>query len=236
MFRRKYFIPIAFIFGLICILFVWFGNPNSVYTLTREDGFIENLTALFYFIGFIISVISINKREKVFLPILWVILCFVFLGEETSWFQRIFNYNVEAVESINAQGEFNLHNLKVFQGENSSGLFVDGKIKEDGLKGFFRTTQNWFRLGFFGYFVILPLIIINKKIKNLLQKIGYKPPNFKFIIAIIIVFLLSFVLAIFSPENIKSSMAETREMLYSAFILTYILVYIWPLKKEKRLQ
>lgn len=235
MFHRAYLIPISFIFGLVCILFVWLGNPDFIHLITREDGFIENLTALFYLIGFSISFISIYKNKRLFLPILWAVLCFVFLGEETSWFQRLLNYNVEAVESISSQGEFNLHNLEIFESGYGE-LIVDGKITEDGLKNFFRSTQNLFRLGFFGYFVILPLVFFNKKIKNLLQKIGYIPPNLKFIIAIIIVFLLSFVLAFYSPENIKSYMAETREMLYAGFILTYILVYIWPLKKEKLLK
>ena len=45
------------------------------------------------------------------MAIVWLVLCVLFLGEEVSWFQRVFGYSVPAVEAINSQGEFNLHNI-----------------------------------------------------------------------------------------------------------------------------
>jgi len=213
------------------VLFVWFGEPNFVLEITEEDGFIEYLTAVFYLLGFILAFIAIFKRKKrLILAIVWAILCFVFLGEETSWFQRILNYSVPGVENLSSQNEFNLHNLEIFAGDS---LFVDGKISKAGIVNFLKNTQNIFRLGFFGYFLILPLFTFNKKIKKLLTKIGYAKPSSKFILVLLIVMVLAFILAILSPEEIKMAMAETREMLYAFFIFLYVGIYIWAQNKTQ---
>lgn len=230
MFKNKWLLPFSLIFGLICILFIWFGDPDFVYKITREDGSIEYLTALFYFLGVVLGGITIFKsKKKLLFPIVWTLLCFVFLGEETSWFQRVFNYSVPAVEQVSAQKEFNLHNLEIFKGDH---LFVDGKLSNAGIINFLKSTQNIFRLGFFGYFLVIPILMFNKKIKNFLLKIGYQSPSFKFILFMLIVLVLSFVLAILSPENVKMAMAETREMLYAYYIFIYIGIYYWQKRSE----
>lgn len=221
-----------FSFGLISVLFVWLGNQSYVYEITREDGIVENLTAIFYLLGLIFGVISIFKNKKILFPIIWTILCFIFLGEETSWFQRIFNYSVPAVEGVNAQNEFNFHNLELFKGDK---LFVDGKLSKLGIINFLKSTQNVFRIGFFGYFLVLPMLLFIPRIKKFMLKIEYVKTDFKFILITCIVFGLSFLLAIYSPFNKKMALAETREMLYAFFILIYILFYIWHRNKQKRI-
>lgn len=46
----------------------------------------------------------------------WVLLMFVFAGEELSWGQRLFGFATpEVVGRSNIQNEFNLHNLAFFQ-------------------------------------------------------------------------------------------------------------------------
>ena len=61
-------------------------------------------------------------------------------------------------------------------------------------------------------------------------KIGYKKIDTVFILILLFVFSLSFFLVFFSPENIQSALAETREMLYAFFIMMYVIAYIWPNK------
>ena len=230
MFKNKWLLPILLIFGLFWILFIWFGEPNYVDRITREDGPIEYLTALFYLLAVILGLITIFKRKKKLLfPIVWTLLCFLFLGEETSWFQRIFNYSVPAVEQVSGQNEFNIHNLQIFSGDS---LFVDGKLSKAGIINFLKSSQNIFRLGFFGYFLVIPILMFNKKIKNFLLKIGYENPSFKFLLYMLTVLILSFVLAILSPELIKMAMAETREMLYAYYIFIYIGMYYWQNNKS----
>jgi len=213
------------IVSVLSIALVWFGDKSSVLQLTEEDGVIESITAVFYLFGFIIGLITIFKRKRLFFPIIWTILCFLFLGEETSWFQRILNYSVPAVENVSEQNEFNLHNLNVFEGES---LFVDGKLNKNGLIGFFMSSQNMFRLGFFGYFLILPVLLFMSRFNKFMKKIGYVKTDYKFILILCVVFGLSFILAIYSPVDTKMAFAEVREMLYAFFIFMYICVYIWP--------
>ncbi len=229
MLKKHYLKVILLLVGITTVLFVWRGEFNFVYDITREDGVIENITAFLYFIGLLFCVFAMIKSKNKFLPILWMLLCFLFLGEETSWFQRFFNYSVEAVESINEQGEFNIHNLKFFQGDE---LFVDGELNKMTFLDFIQSTQNIFRIAFFGYFIVLPILFNVKKISNLLQKIQYIKPSLAFRGILLIVFGLSFVLAIYSTLDRKMAIAETREMLYALFILIYVIFYIWADKKQ----
>lgn len=224
-------VRILFYFGLLSLLFIWLGKQSYVYQITREDGIVENLTAIFYLLGFIFGLRAIFKNKQLLFPIIWTILCFFFLGEETSWFQRIFNYSVPAVENVNAQNEFNLHNLELFKGDK---LFVDGQINKMGMINFLKSTQNLFRLGFFGYFVGLPVLLFIPRIKRFLLKKGFPKTDFKFILVILIVFGLSFILAIYAPFDRKMAFAETREMLYAFFIFVYILFFIWLRNRQKQ--
>ena len=75
--------------------------------------------------------------------------------------------------------------------------------------------------------------MFNNKIKNFLLKIGYENPSFKFLLYMLTVLILSFVLAILSPELVKMAMAETREMLYAFYIFVYIGIYYWQNNKSE---
>lgn len=225
---------ILILFGLFSIIYIWLGEQDYVYKITREDGFIENLTAIFYLLGFIIGIVTISKlrnnRKALLFPIIWTLLCFVFLGEETSWFQRLFNYSVPGVENVNAQNEFNFHNLAIFKGED---LFVDGKLSKLGVLNFLKSTQNLFRIGFFSYFLLFPLLmLLFKKVKHFFNKIGYIKPHNYFTFGVIIVFGCSFVFAIISSLEKKMALAETREMLYAFFIFMYLWIYIKNIDKN----
>lgn len=214
--RNSVVVLATLLFALASLLFVWFGNKPTVISFTNEDGVVEYLSALFYLIGIILGVIAIFKSDRVFLPVIWTILCFIFLGEETSWFQRIFGYSVPFVENMNAQKEFNLHNLTALQG---------GKLGESSslMSALFK-SQNLFRMGFFGYFLILPLALYIPALARLMNRFGYRKPDFRFVLVLLFVFIVSFLLIIIIPPDLKRALAETREMLYAFFIMQYILL------------
>ena len=149
---------------------------------------------------------------------------FFFIGEETSWGQRFFHYSVPAVEQMSAQNEFNLHNLEIFQG----GHLTNPSI---GLSAFLK-SQNLFRLGFFSYFLVIPVMMYIPIFKELMSKVGYTMPDKGFTIVLLLVFVLSFVLVPFSSSSIRSSFAETREMLYAFFIMSYVIAYVLPNKTK----
>ena len=225
---RAWSISLSLLFGLIAIFYIRYGDLENTSFLTKEDGLIENLSALFYLMGFFISLISISRNERILLPIVWAALCLLFLGEETSWFQRVFHYSVSFIEQRSDQGEFNLHNLKILNSsplENLSGEF-DLKI----LLNVLINPQILFQIGFFCYFVIIPLLLHFSKINTLMSSIGYKKTDTGFIFIILVVIGLSFFLQLNCSSDIKHNMGEIREMFYAYFIMIYIISYIWPNK------
>ncbi|MBI2855898.1 MAG: hypothetical protein HYX93_03525 [Chloroflexi bacterium] len=83
--------------------------------LTREDGVLESLTALFYggasllcLRGFVIS----RGKASRMLCLAWAALFFLFAMEEISWGQRLLELETPAaIAALNLQNETNLHNL-----------------------------------------------------------------------------------------------------------------------------
>lgn len=104
------------------LLIVYWSNPPLFYYLEAEDGPIEYLTCLFYFVGTIFALkclkyvkkLKINKIQKGILTALLIgsaIGMFVIAAEEISWGQRILQIETpEHIATGNTQGEFNLHN------------------------------------------------------------------------------------------------------------------------------
>ncbi len=105
-------------------------DPTLLYRVTREDGVVENLSAL-ALLGLGLSLGWRLWRQRP--PALqgwplrgaWalVVLAFLGVGEEISWGQRVFGWETgEAMNRYNLQHETNLHNL--MPGELFNGLIV----------------------------------------------------------------------------------------------------------------
>lgn len=220
----EYLYIVVFLLNIICITAIWICNPQDVSILTKEDGIIESLSAIFYFLGIICCLVAISQRKFVRFSYLWLFLCVIFLGEETSWFQRYLNYSVPKVENINVQSEFTIHNLNILQG----GHLIDeqGHFQVDFQKMF--NSQMLFRIGLFFYFLILPITFLIGKAKSLMVRVGYPNPPALFTLSMWGAITLSIILALFSSPPIKSALAETREMLYAFFIFLYIFSFAVP--------
>jgi hypothetical protein len=222
----KAIIFLSLFFGLSSLWLVWRGDPESVISYTDEDGLVENLTAIFYLIGFLICLLSIKQNRIVYLAIIWAFLCFLFLGEETSWFQRIFHYSVPSVEQINDQHEFNIHNLEILKRNSAREVIKDG-FNINNLIKLLSSPQMIFQMGYFSYFLIFPFVNQSSTINALKAYIGYKKPDTGFIFTLIFLIFLSFVLSESrSSADIKSAAGEVREMLYAYFILIYVIFYV----------
>jgi len=221
---------LVFLLNVTCIVFIWVGNPKDVLIFTKEDGLIESLSAIFYFLGIVCCLIAISQKKFVIFSYLWLFLCVIFLGEETSWFQRNLNYSVPQIESINIQSEFNIHNLNIFHGSHL--IDEQGYFQIDFRK--MLNAQNLFRIGLFFYFLILPLAFRINKGKSLLIKIGYPNPSTLLVLSMWGAIILSIVLAFFSNSPIRSALAEIREMLYALFIFFYIFSFAIPSNFLKR--
>ncbi len=150
---------------ILGIFSVWAEvDKESLIAVNVEDGIMENLSAVFLtltFIGFIVFAFRSNflkNKEngfKYFFTISWILLMFVFVGEEISWGQRIFNFATpEKLAEINKQNEFNIHNIEIVD------TFAGGQYRY--LSIFMLTT------GF-----LLPAFAMSKFGKRTIQKFAF---------------------------------------------------------------
>ena len=206
-------IPGLFIAFSFCI---FFKDVISNSFFRGEDGVIELLSAFFYLSAVFICIYGLIKKNK-HAPYLtlWMVLTFIFFGEETSWLQHIIGYQTpDQILAVNDQKEFNLHNLKWFHRDSS----LVEKIF---------SSQNLFRVGFFTYFLIIPIIGLCKLDRGVFTKFNFPLPGHKFMIFIWAPIFASLILTVFSTGPIKDVLAETREMFYAASIFTYVTLIVF---------
>ena len=90
--------------------------------LVEEGAATERLSAIFYLVSGILLLIAAVRVRRGGRPFRYVVLTillglfFIFIaGEEESWGQWIFDYEVsEEIQEVNVQNETNIHNLGVF--------------------------------------------------------------------------------------------------------------------------
>ena len=112
--------------------------------LQNEDGLMEwgsvALLILSAINAFRLQKQSQQRWEWLGWLLLLVLFC-LFIGEEISWGERLHGAGIDAIRSINTQGETNLHNIAVFQGKGLLHLGWTGLGLVLGLAGFvFRTA------------------------------------------------------------------------------------------------
>jgi hypothetical protein len=194
-----------------------------------ENGPIELSTAIFYLAGFGVAALGLARTrgmERAYFAI-WALLCMMFFGEETSWLQHQLGYATpETAASWNAQGEFNLHNLNVFQGGE---LF--GARGEVGWTSLLK-SQHFFQLGFFAYFLVLPAITLMPRGAALISMLRLPYPGWRLLAAIWLPIGLSIVLTAFAENSTKPVIAETREMIYALSILAFL--FLWASASSRR--
>lgn len=211
-------LPVAFFFTA-CFFLETIRSSSYVYF--REDSLVEYLSAFSYLVAAFALAIAAKKAKdlrSMTLPIVLCFFCIVCLGEEVSWGQRIFNYNVASVERINVQGEFNLHNLEFFQRTKQSISIT---------KRFFN-AQVIFRYIFFGYFLVLPLLCkYNSKVSYCFYVYGGRLKAMRFFWAPMGLIILNCSLIILSREQLLSTiLTEAREAIYAVcFAIHSVLLY-----------
>ena len=150
--RVMFFLIPALFLGLIYLLPLILST-EEIRALAIEDGVVEYVGALFFLLAsltFFALYFGKNGRpssRNIFYLLLGLGFLFVCL-EEISWGQRILGFSTpESIRQTNAQGEFNIHNLKVFHGKTETGE----------RKSFWGLLLNADRLfSMFWFFVLLP--------------------------------------------------------------------------------
>ena len=118
---RNYVVVMTLFFVLSYSVYLIFGD-DTVIKLGKEDGVFEYLTAIFFLVASIFFIkIFISNRNGWFL--LLALVLFIGCGEEISWGQRIFNVlTPDFMERVNVQKEINIHNLKILNARNNTGI------------------------------------------------------------------------------------------------------------------
>ena len=161
-------------FLVICTL-----DEDKAFKLSTEDGIIEYLSGLFFFMAAIMSFyhfFTVKPGENKYLfragknyLVLLLGLFFLFCaGEEISWGQRIFGIETpEFMEKENAQKEFNFHNLYMFQG-------IDRELNlKSGLKYWF-TGHKLFAYFWITFCLFIPLTsAVSSKFSDFLKRIFF---------------------------------------------------------------
>lgn len=151
-----YIISIPFVV-LFSYLFYNIADGDTVILWGKEDSFFEWLTALFYFISFVLLLLTFKKNRNIFLLLLGMVMLFG-TGEEISWGQRIFGFATpEEINKVNVQHEFNIHNLVVFNGK-----YMDGELKT-GLSRFLE-MDLLFKIFTIFFGLVLPFLVYHFKL------------------------------------------------------------------------
>lgn len=161
-------------FLIICSL-----DEDKAFKLSLEDGIIEYLSGLFFFMAAIISFyhfvtlkaggkINLFRTKRNYLVLLLGLFFLFCAGEEISWGQRLFGIETpEFMEKENAQKEFNFHNLYIFQGTDK-----DMNLKS-GIKYWF-TGHKIFAYFWITFCLLIPLAsALNSKLSDFLKRLSF---------------------------------------------------------------
>ncbi|AZB05514.1 hypothetical protein C1637_22710 [Chryseobacterium lactis] len=208
-------ISIMLLIAVVCAVYISLTNSEYFEKLVEEDGFYENLTALFLFLSSFTLALKFLKLQSYYSKawkfgvMLMVAGLFFGAGEEISWGQRIFNIQSSEFFKINnAQQETNLHNLVV------------GKVKLNKL-----IFSNVLSIGFGFYFLVLPILWLKvSKVRAFINKFGIpvaRPVH-------ILIFLMATLLIL-----ILISSSKKWEVWEYAFALIMFLIVYNPINTKE---
>ncbi len=184
MMNEKIHKPIFYAMIIIALLAASYGaflllfGSDTLLELTREDGFFETITALgflassmLFFISYMGSKTQKSRRfltRRNIILLMLALLMFGAFGEEISWGQRLFGFiTPPTIAKENAQQEFNIHNLWLFDRETPQGK------EKTGLALFF-TVDRMYALFILGFFIIIPLLAyISARFAHLMERIRF---------------------------------------------------------------
>lgn len=216
---------------------------ESVIAAGVEDGPIENLGALSYFVAAVLCAMcfrdSRGKAHRFFgwrtqaniHFLLLGLFFFVCAGEEISWGQRIFGWDTpEAWQELNAQKETNLHNLWAFQAWNP-----DGSIK--GQLELMLHPGRIIMLFWLMYCVIVPgLYTYSARARGLINAIGLPVP----ILFCGVLFLASYaarkatVSLMELPPRVVDTLSELQETSFAVIFALMALFFLMGLRLDRR--
>ncbi len=204
-------------------------NTEWVCRLGVEDGFFENLTALFFFVASLIFLRVFLRNRNVFFLLLAIFL-FVGFGEEVSWGQRIFGYSTPGVvEKLNVQHEFSIHNLEALNSSDFDGSYKTGWAR--------LVTINFLFLSFcLLYCVVFPVaFFFVRPVQTIVRKISLPAPPLSLGIFLVVGLLVRKLVTVYlitgdEPEQYADTAYEIYECCTS---LVWFAISLYFLKTAK---
>lgn len=234
------------VFFIILLFYAFNLLPSEVFLpLIEEDGLFENLTAVFFLltsIGFLLlffkpELLRKSRRRKRFTTktrryafLLLSLVFFFGFGEEISWGQRIFGFATPELMENNAQDEFNIHNLEIFN-------FKDNEGNERGNLAKLFTMKQLFLYSFGLYLLLIPLLRKNSEaIKKLITRFYIPVPPVWLGLLFVGNYLLYRVFRAFIDDPtvdgvINNGLTEMQEFNFSV-ILLLVPIFLMRLKKK----
>ena len=162
---KPYIITVIIVLVLSYSVYFLCGDA-LVKVLGQEDGFFEWLTAIFFLVASILCFIIYRRTKNLFVLGL-ALLFFMGMGEEISWGQRIIGFDTpKSLEKVNGQGEFNIHNIEIFNDEYLNGKKKTGWERLLEINMLFRIFSLTFCILIpLFFFHIKPRLKVNKKIQ-----------------------------------------------------------------------
>jgi len=203
--------------GVAIFLGIWAMPPSLATSLTEESGIVETATmALFAGASLLCAYFAFQTKAPLrYYFLLWAVLSLVFCGEEISWGQHWLGFGTPELLSSNVQGEANLHNLPWLTPRVVEGL------------GDFITSQGAFYVGFFAYFLLLPLAFRWRPTGVLLDRLKFPTLHGELLITIWLPIVLSFVLALVTQAGpTRDALTELREFYFAFSIFLYAMVLV----------
>ena len=138
-------------------------DAEQIGRLSREDGVVEYIGAALFFLASVLYFL-LYKNSRLHSNLDWLpvkgnvfyfllAVAFLFVGmEEISWGQLIFGFETPgSIREMNAQSEFNFHNLDVFHGKTDSG-------EEKSFLALLLNMNRLFSIFWFSYCFLVPLV------------------------------------------------------------------------------
>lgn len=150
-------------------IYIW-CSEQTVTMLGMENSLFELFTVCFFLLAAVLFFRAFLNTKSIFLLLL-ALLMFLGAGEELSWGQHFLKFTTpESIRKENIQGEFNLHNLGIF---NAGDEF---HIKRTGWKRLLE-INFLFKLFCIGFGILLPLLdMFSPFFKKLVNRIKLPVP------------------------------------------------------------
>ncbi|MEM7350757.1 MAG: hypothetical protein AAF657_08125 [Acidobacteriota bacterium] len=212
-------------------LFAAFGlSEPALVDLTVEDGGVEYASAFAWLLATGLCAQTLwhqlrrpAARQARWLLVGWMALCFLCMGEEVSWGQRLIGFETpDPIFSQNRQQEVTLHNLPLFapEGQSWRDALATGELNP----ALLLNINKLFVLGMLGYFVGLPVLARRPRIARLLGRFGYRDMSWAFPAVLSLGLVASYAVVIGTSLQFTHAVSELRELFLALFALTYVAV------------